>query len=69
MKPKAILVVDDELVAACDRLLEGVADARPSFVLDQVECDVFELNAEKRIVRQTIYADALSLQQQIGEFF
>jgi SnoaL-like domain len=48
---------------------EGMSETVVGKTFDFVECDVFELNAEKRIVRQTIYADALSLQQQIGEVF
>jgi hypothetical protein len=48
---------------------EGMSETVVGKSFDFIECDVFELNAEKRIVRQTIYADALSLQQQIGEVF
>jgi hypothetical protein len=48
---------------------EGMSETVVGKTFDFVECDVFELNAEKKIVRQTIYADALSLQHQIGEVF
>jgi SnoaL-like domain len=48
---------------------EGMSEKVVGKTFDFVECDVFELNAEKRIVRQTIYADGLSLQRQIGEVF
>ncbi len=48
---------------------EGMTDAVVGKEFDFVECDVFELDESDRIVRQTIYADGISLQHELGETF
>jgi steroid delta-isomerase-like uncharacterized protein len=48
---------------------EGMSDAVVGREFDFAECDVFELDADGRVARQAIYADALSLQRQLGEAF
>jgi steroid delta-isomerase-like uncharacterized protein len=66
----------DSLVAAELRIQgrvtrppEGMSEAVVGKAFDFIECDVFELDEERKIVRQTIYADGLSLQRQLGEAF
>jgi steroid delta-isomerase-like uncharacterized protein len=70
------LFASDSLVAAELRIQgrvtrppDGMSDAVVGKAFDFIECDVFELDEERRIVRQTIYADGLSLQRQLGEAF
>jgi steroid delta-isomerase-like uncharacterized protein len=66
----------DSLVAAELRIQgrvtrppDGMSEAVVGKAFDFIECDVFELDEERKIVRQTIYADGLSLQRQLGEAF
>jgi hypothetical protein len=48
---------------------QGMSEAVVGREFDFIECDVFELDEEARIVRQTIYADGLTLERQLGERF
>jgi hypothetical protein len=48
---------------------EGMSDAVVGRAFDFAECDVFELDEADRIVRQTVYADGLMLERQLGERF
>jgi steroid delta-isomerase-like uncharacterized protein len=48
---------------------EGMSEAVVGRTFDFVECDLFELDSEDRIVRQMIYADGLTLERQLGERF
>jgi steroid delta-isomerase-like uncharacterized protein len=48
---------------------EGMSEAVVGRSFDFAECDVFELDDGTRIVRQTIYADGLTLERQLGERF
>lgn len=48
---------------------EGMSDAVVGKRFDFLEADVFELDDDDRIRRQTIYADALGLSRQLGEPF
>lgn len=48
---------------------EGMSPAVVGKSFDFAECDVFVLDDAQKIVRQTIYADALSLERQLGEAF
>jgi steroid delta-isomerase-like uncharacterized protein len=66
----------DRLVAAELRITgrvksapEGMSEAVVGKEFDFAECDVFELDERGRIARQTIYADGLSLERQLGERF
>jgi ketosteroid isomerase-like protein len=48
---------------------EGMSSAVVGRTFDFAEADVFELDAGGRIVRQSIYADALGLERRLGESF
>lgn len=48
---------------------EGMTEAVVGKAFDFTEADVFELAKSGLIVRQTIYADGLSLQAQLGQPF
>jgi steroid delta-isomerase-like uncharacterized protein len=48
---------------------EGMSAAVVGREFDFIEADVFELDGDGRILRQTIYADGISLQRQLGEQF
>jgi steroid delta-isomerase-like uncharacterized protein len=48
---------------------EGMSDAVVGKEFDFIEADVFEFDADGRIARETIYADALTLMRQLGEPF
>jgi hypothetical protein len=48
---------------------EGMSNAVVGRKFDFVEADVFELADDERIVRETIYADGLTLERQLGESF
>ena len=48
---------------------EGMSDAVVGKEFDFMEADVFEFDADGRIARETIYADALTLMRQLGEPF
>lgn len=48
---------------------DGMSAAVVGREFDFTEADVFELDDELRIARQTIYADGISLQRQLGEVF
>jgi steroid delta-isomerase-like uncharacterized protein len=47
----------------------GMSEAVVGKAFEFVECDVFEFDRGGRIARQTIYADGISLQNQLGEPF
>jgi len=48
---------------------EGMSEAVVGRSFDFLEADVFEFDESDRIVRETIYADALTLMHQLGEPF
>lgn len=48
---------------------EGMSEAAVGKAFDFLEADVFEFDGDDRIVRETIYADALTLMNQLGEPF
>jgi hypothetical protein len=48
---------------------EGMSETVVGKQFDFVEADVFEFGDDDRVVRETIYADALTLQRQLGEAF
>jgi steroid delta-isomerase-like uncharacterized protein len=48
---------------------EGMSQAVVGKEFDFIEADVFEFDANGRIARETIYADALTLMRQLGEPF
>ena len=48
---------------------QGMTNAVIGKEFDFIEADVFEFDEHDRIVRQTIYADALTLMNQLGEPF
>jgi steroid delta-isomerase-like uncharacterized protein len=48
---------------------DGMSEAVIGKTFDFAEVDVFDLDAHGRVSRQAIYADALSLTQQLGEEF
>ncbi len=48
---------------------EGMSQAVVGQTFDFIEADVFEFDERDRIVRETIYADALTLMGQLGEPF
>jgi hypothetical protein len=48
---------------------EGMSDAVVGRRFDFAEADVFEFGEDDRIVRETIYADGLTLERQLGESF
>ena len=48
---------------------EGMTEAVVGKEFDFIEADVFELDEGGLIVRETIYADALTLVRQLGEAF
>jgi hypothetical protein len=48
---------------------DGMSPAVLGKKFDFLEADVFELGDEGRIVRETIYADGLTLERQLGESF
>ncbi len=48
---------------------EGMTEAVVGKEFDFIEADVFELDERGLIVRETIYADALTLMHQLGEPF
>ena len=48
---------------------EGMSNAVVGKRFDFVEADVFEFGDDDRIVRETIYADGLTLERQLGESF
>jgi hypothetical protein len=48
---------------------EGMSEAVVGKRFDFAEADVFEVGGDGRIVRETIYADGLTLERQLGESF
>jgi steroid delta-isomerase-like uncharacterized protein len=48
---------------------EGMTDAVVGRSFEFVEADVFEFDDNDRICRETIYADAFTLERQLGERF
>ena len=48
---------------------EGMTEAVVGKEFDFIEADVFEFDSGGRVVRETIYADALTLMHQLGEPF
>jgi steroid delta-isomerase-like uncharacterized protein len=48
---------------------EGMSPAVVGKQFDFLEADVFEFDEEDHVVRETIYADALTLMKQLGEPF
>jgi steroid delta-isomerase-like uncharacterized protein len=48
---------------------EGMTDAVVGRSFEFVEADVFEFDDDDRICRETIYADAFTLERQLGERF
>lgn len=46
---------------------EGMPESVVGKSFDFVEADVFEFNSEGKIIRETIYADALTLMRQLGQ--
>ena len=48
---------------------EGMSEAVVGKEFDFIEADVFEFGDDDRVVRETIYADALTLMRQLGEPF
>lgn len=48
---------------------EGMSEAVVGKEFDFIEADVFEFGDDEKVVRETIYADALTLMRQLGEPF
>ena len=65
----AFVTAELRIVGSVRKAPEGMTEAVVGKVFDFLEADVFEFDADDRIVRETIYADALTLVHQLGESF
>lgn len=59
------LQISGRVIVAPEGMSADVVGREFSFV----ECDIFELDEEQRIVKETIYADVVTLQNQLGQTF
>ena len=61
----AQLWISGEVIVAPERMNDDVVGRTFSFA----ECDIFELDKNLSIVKETIYADVVTLQNQLGQEF
>ena len=65
----AFVTAELRVTGSVRRPPEGMSEAVVGKEFDFIEADVFEFDGDDRIVRETIYADALTLMHQLGEPF
>jgi hypothetical protein len=64
-----LVAVEQRIKGTVKKAPEGMSDAVVGRSFEFLEADVFEFNDAGLIIRETIYADALTLSHQLGEAF